>query len=145
MPPQILTIILAVLLTSPYQGIKPVNSVVVPTVPYCELVRNPDLYAEKIVRVKVTWVYGFEWSFLYGRECMDTGKRASIKFEDEDNLCYAAKKNLRKLKHKFDNKADIVVVGKMSVGHYGSEGGYYNYQFLVTCLEDVKTISTNAP
>ncbi len=117
----------------------------VPTISYCELFREPNLYQGKLVRVAATWNYGFEWSYLYHRECMSRGHEAWVEFVDEDEVCPQTKKVSKKLKDGFDNKADVVVVGTLSGrGGYGHLNGY-QYQFTIKCLEKAKQISVNLP
>lgn len=41
----------------------------VPTISYCDLVREPSLNDQKIVRVKVTYIVGFEGSIMYDLSC----------------------------------------------------------------------------
>ena len=48
-----------------------------PTMKFCELMQYPDKYNGKLVKVRATWVYGFEWSYLHclgceGRVWLDT-------------------------------------------------------------------------
>lgn len=115
-------------------------------VSYCELFRNPGRYpAGEQVRIRATWTYGFEWSYLSDRECLNE-PRAMFELADEDKLCAASKKNIKKINHKgFNSKADVIVVGKLhdcgGCGHMGS----YHYQFVVTCFESYKTVPPNVP
>ncbi len=109
---------------------------------------NSKLYVGKTVRVKAIYEWGFEWQFLYNRECIDRDNRAWVEFVDEDDLCAGSKKKLKKLKDKgFTNKADVVVIGKLSgaeTGHRYGDGGY-GYQFVIRCVESAKQIFENAP
>lgn len=41
----------------------------IPTVTYCELVRNPDRFHERVVRISAVYERGFEKSYLFDREC----------------------------------------------------------------------------
>jgi hypothetical protein len=116
----------------------------VPTVFYCELIRDPNLYEGKLVRVAATWNYGFEWSYLYHRDCIGRENKAWVEFVDEDKGCERTKKVSKKLKDKFDNKADIVAVGTLQGGGGYGDGGY-QYQFVITCLEEAKQTPANAP
>ena len=114
-------------------------------VPYCDLFRNADRYpAGKPVRVAATWTYGFEWSYLSSRDCLNQPK-AWVEFVDDDKLCPASKPNLKKMTHGFDDKADVIVVGELrdcgGCGHMGA----YRRKFVVTCLESYKKTPTNAP
>jgi hypothetical protein len=50
-----------------------------PTVQFCELMQHPDEYNGKLVNVRATWIYGFEWSYLHclgcdGRVWLDTSE-----------------------------------------------------------------------
>ena len=36
---------------------------------FCELIRDPQKYNEKLVKVRATWVYGFEWSYVHCLDC----------------------------------------------------------------------------
>ena len=113
---------------------------------YCDLFRNPSRYrTNEEVRVKATWTYGFEWSYLSDRECL-TEPKAMFELADEDKLCAASKKNVKKINHKrFDNKADVIVVGMLrDCGGCGHMSGYH-YKFVVTCFESYKTIPANVP
>jgi hypothetical protein len=40
-----------------------------PVVTYCELTRNPEMYHEKIVRLRAVYQSGFEMSYLYDKVC----------------------------------------------------------------------------
>ena len=117
----------------------------IPTVPYCDLVRNPEMYADRLVRVHATWVYGFEITALYDAACLDRDNRAWFETLDEDKLCPASKHNFNKLKKEGFAKADVTVVGKLYSGRrFGHENGY-NFKFEVTCLESAKQIPFNVP
>ena len=145
MTTQILLTLLIVLFAGSHQQ-QPVESTSIPTVSYCELISNPKSYAWKTVRVKATYEWGFEWQFLYDRECINRDNRAWIETVDEDQLCAVAKRNFKKLKDKaFTNKADVVVIGTLyAEGGYGHLNGY-KYQFVISCLESAKQISSNVP
>jgi hypothetical protein len=113
---------------------------------YCELFGSPSRYRTgEEVRIKATWTYGFEWSYLSDRECL-TEPKAMFELADEDRLCAASKKNVKKINHKgFDNKADVIVVGMLrDCGGCGHMSGYH-YKFVVTCFESYKTIPANIP
>ncbi len=117
----------------------------IPTVSYCELVRNPRSYADTLVRVRATWVYGFEITALYDIACLDRDNRAWFETLDEDKLCSASKKNFNKLKKEGFAKADVIVVGKLYSGERFGHLNGYNYKFVVSCLESAKQIPFDAP
>ena len=113
---------------------------------YCDLFRNPSRYRTKEeVRLKATWSYGFEWNYLSDPDC-PTEPKAMFELADEDKLCAASKKNVKKInKKRFDNKADVIVVGMLrDCGGCGHMSGY-RYNFVVTCFESYKTIPVNVP
>jgi hypothetical protein len=145
MPLQILIIVLTVLFTGSQQQ-QPAEATSIPDISYCEIVGNPKLYAGKTVRVKATYEWGFEWQFLYNRECINRDHRAWVETVNEDELCAVTRKNFKKLKDKrFTNKADVVVVGTLyDKGGYGHLNGY-KYQFVISCLESAKQIPSNVP
>jgi len=135
-----------VLMTSGFssqgKGTKPKTS---EPVSYCELFRNHDRYPTgKSVRVIATWTYGFEWTYLSSRDCLDQPK-AWVEFVDDDKRCPAFKHNLKKMTHGFANKANVTVVGELrdcgGCGHMG----VYHYSFVVSCLESYKKTPVDAP
>jgi hypothetical protein len=143
-PYLIVTLLIASLGSYPAQA-KQTASESVPTISYCELLREPALYQGKLVRVAATWNYGFEWSYLYHRQCMSRVNKAWVEFVDEDEGCPQTNKVSKKLKDGFDNKADVIVVGTLSGGGgYGHMNGY-QYQFTIKCLEEAKQIPANVP
>ena len=52
-----------------------------PTVKFCELMRDAEKYNEKLVKVRATWIYGFEWSYLH---CIDCDIRVWLNTSDLD-------------------------------------------------------------
>ena len=60
---------------------------------FCELVRNPELYNGKVVTVRATYKYGFEWSMLYCLDCLDKGKAwLEIRADLDDRSLKATKR-----------------------------------------------------
>ena len=117
----------------------------VQTISFCEILREPNLYQGKLVRVAATWKYGFEWSYLYHHECMSQGNKAWVEFVDEEEECPQTDKVSKRLKNGFDKKADVVAVGTLAAGGgYGHLNGY-RYQFTIKCLERAKQIPVNVP
>jgi hypothetical protein len=112
---------------------------IIPTVGFCEVLRNPESYRGKLIRIQATWQWGFEWSFLYDRNCMERRNRAGIEILDEENLCQGSKKKLKRLPEKFNNKADVRLVGRLSPGT-----NEYHFKFVVSCVEDAHTTNADA-
>lgn len=44
------------------------------TLTFCDLIRSPEKYNGKMVSIRATYRYGFEWSELYCLDCLDRGK-----------------------------------------------------------------------
>ena len=111
---------------------------------YCALMHQPDLYKDsESIRLSAIWHYGFEWSFLSSPDCPDQPK-IWIEFADTSQLCSRPKANTIRLdRKKFDNQAEVTVVGKLYSGPYGHMGGY-QFKFVVTCLESVRKLSRTA-
>jgi hypothetical protein len=109
----------------------------IPTLTYSELIKNKDLYLGKTVRVKAFHIYGFEWTYLCGGDCK--GSKAWVELVGEEDLCKGSKGKLKKMSDKFDNRAEVVYVGKLSSGRFGHMGGYI-YQFTVSCVEKFKKL-----
>jgi len=113
--------------------IKQVSGNEVPTVSYCELVRNPARYNQKLIRVHgVYQLAGGEYSNLYDPSCLNNPTarerlRAQtetwVKFDDalESQTNPGTLKVFGQLRD-FYGSADVIVVGKF----FGSEkhGGY---------------------
>ncbi len=111
----------------------------IPTLTYSELIQDKGNYLGKTIRVKAFWIYGFEWSFLCDGDCKGGQIKTWVEFIDEDDLCKGSKGKLKKGSNNFDNKAEIIFVGKLSSGSYGHFGAY-DYQFTVSCVEKFKKL-----
>jgi len=117
----------------------------IPTVSYCELIRNPNLYANKLVRVHATWKRGFELSALYDVGCLDLENQAWLESLDDDQLCAGAPRRFKKLAREGFTKADVTVTGKLYAGERFGHLNGYNFKFVVSCLESAKQIPFEAP
>jgi hypothetical protein len=105
------------------------------SVTFCDLVRNPEKYNGEEVRVRATYRYGYEWSYLYCLDCLDKGK---VWF-DAAALDHASARSLRKLP-KYAGIANLTVKGVfVSGGTYGHQNGY-RYQIVADKISDVKII-----
>lgn len=110
-----------------------------PTLSYVELMENAELYLGRPVRVRAFHVYGFEWSFLCDGNCKNGKWGTWVEFVREDDLCKGSKEKLKKGRDNFNNKAEVVYVGKLARGHFG-HFGVYEYQFTVSCVEKFRKI-----
>jgi hypothetical protein len=107
-----------------------------PKVSFCELVSNPDRYNLKVVTVRATYKYGYEWSELYCLACLEKGLawlEIPITANDSD---------VKALKHmpKGAGTVNITVQGTFfKCGHCGHENGY-RFKFVATKATDVAVI-----
>ncbi len=104
--------------------------------------QSKELYLGKTVRIKSFWIYGFEWSFLCDSDCKSRKSKTWVEFIDEDDLCKGSKRKLKKGSDNFDNKAEVIFIGKLSSGNYGHFGAY-EYQFTVSCVEKFKKLKVD--
>ena len=141
----------------------------IPTIAYCDLVRDPTSYNQKIVRVKVTYIVGFEGSIMYDLAC---GRKDTwVRFEPTSETA-TNQKVLKKFRRLADaspertrgsginypvRRVEVVWVGRFQgikpaqrVGErtYSSGFGHLNgfdYQFNVQRIEGVRAIPKNVP
>jgi hypothetical protein len=117
----------------------------IPTVAFCDLLRHPELYDQKTVRVQAVYRYGFEWSELYCLSCLESG-RTWVDFGDLFNSS-TKPKVAKKISDGGDKgrTVNIVAVGKFyGSGRHGHLGGY-NFKFVISCLEQAEVILNDSP
>jgi len=110
-----------------------------PTVSYCDLMRSPEQYRGKVVRVSAIYRYGFEWSELYCLECVS---EARTWVDLDETFVSSTKANLRKKigPHGVTGRTvRVTMVGRFDVGGYGHMGAY-RFRLMVDRLEDAKVI-----
>jgi len=114
------------------------------TVAFCDLLKNPQSFEQKRVRIKATYRYGFEWSELYCLNCRDMG----LVWLDFDDTFDSLTKRKVKKKIKWSEKGrtvNIVAVGKFyAKGKYGHMGGY-PYKFVAEYFESAEIILKDSP
>lgn len=118
----------------------------VTTVNYCDLIRSPELYDQKLVRVQAVYRYGYEWAELYCPDCLTEG-RTWVDFDESFETCTKPEvaKNISDNGFK-GRTVNVVIVGKF----YGLGGGYghmnaYQFKFLVSCVEKARIILNDSP
>jgi len=110
-----------------------------PPISYQELVRDQRQYNGKEVRIEAVWTYGFEWTYLCSAACKDIQK-SWVEIANENDLCDGTATKLRNLGKKSDNKALVILSGKLdSGGGYGHMGAY-PLRFTIGCIEKFKKI-----
>lgn len=116
------------------------------TINYCDLIRNPELYDQKLVRVQAVYRYGYEWSELYCPDCLTEG-RTWVDFDEPSETCTKPEVARNISDNGFKGRTvNVVIVGKF----YGSGGGYghlnaYKFKFLVSCVERAEIILNDSP
>jgi len=110
----------------------------VPTVAYCDLIRNPDAYSGREVRFTAVYRFGYEWEEFYCLDCWELERRTWGEFDDEVGSCN--KRTLRRLTG-YEGTFKMTVVGEFqtSRGRYGHMGAF-RYQFVVKCVEGAKRL-----
>ena len=119
------------------------------TINYCELRRTPELFAEKIIRVRAIYSMGFELSALYEPTCMD---RRSVEARHETwvdiNLinqpCATTKvaKILRTFYEQGGGDLEVTFIGKfhgLNANGYGHLSGS-RFQIDVDCVEEASLL-----
>jgi len=108
----------------------------IPTVTYCDLVRDKESYKDKTVRLRTIYRFGFEWSDIYCLECLES---EGILLEFASEMCDGSKK-IKGL----SKTVKIQFVGKFLTG--GGFGRFHDYpnKFVVSCVEKVKTIAKDS-
>lgn len=104
---------------------------------FCDLLKTPDEYADKTVRVKATYQSFFEMSKIYCSDCFQQ-RGTWVEFDDdfEDNT----KKVLRKRLNN-NSVVNVTFVGKFYTGKtFGHQNGY-DSQFVVQYMESAEVIS----
>jgi hypothetical protein len=108
-------------------------------VSFCDLVRNPEQYNGKTVRVRATYEYGFEWQRLYCRDCRDRGDAWLELPADLDDASQKALKHAhgRMASGKANLTAEGVFVSGGGFGHLSR----YQYKFIAHKVGDVVAVS----
>lgn len=100
---------------------------------FCELMRDPELYSGKVVKVRATWIYGYEWSYLH---CLDCDGRVWL---DTSELDEQSEKTVRHTPN-----AGIVNVDVEGVFQAGGSFGHlngYKYELRAHSLSNPAVIS----
>ncbi len=101
---------------------------------FCDLMRNPAEYSGKLVKIRATWVYGFEWSYLH---CLDCEGRVWLDTSQIDEQSEKALKHTPK-------GAAIVNMDVEGVFQTGGSFGHlngYRYQLLAYTVKNLRVIS----
>jgi hypothetical protein len=132
------------------------------SVAYCDLLRKPDFYDRKLIRVKAIYSAHFEMSALRDPTCSRDFLWTWVDFDEKHPTCTkpevsesfeaAVASNNPETTEEDTNKAEVVFVGLFEVAHhleirnkiptnaYGHMG-MYRFQLTVSCIEGVKPLS----
>ena len=101
---------------------------------FCELMRFPETFNGKTVKVRATWIYGFEWSYLH---CLDCDGRVWL---DTSGLDEQSEKTVKHTP-KYAAIVNVDVEGVFqSGGSFGHLNGY-KYQLRVHTISNPAVIS----
>lgn len=111
----------------------------IPTVNYCDLIRNPKSYDQKEVRVRAVFQVGYEWQELYCLECFDLEKRTWVEFSEDFES--RTQSTIAKKVSGTDQTLAVVLVGKFysSDERYGHMGAY-RFKLVVDRVEKAKVL-----
>lgn len=123
-----------------------------PTVPYCDLVRNPTRFNNEVVRTEAIFFKNLENTIFYDASCKDN----STWVEFDPAYGYAdevLKKKLAELaclrQHRCDGRARVTAVGRFEGPNENGYGhlGCCPYRFSIMRLEKVEPVpgSTSQP
>jgi hypothetical protein len=105
-------------------------------VTFCELVRNPELYNGKVVTVRATYKYGFEWQMLYCIDCLDKGKAWLEIPTDLDDASLKAMKQAPKEAGTVNLTLEGIFVSGSTYGHLNG----YRYKFVARKISNVAVV-----
>ena len=116
------------------------------TVAYCDLIRSPELYDQKTIRVKAIYRYGNEWSELYCGDCVKD-HQTWVDFDDSFETHTEANVAKKLGDNGFRGRTvSVVMIGTFhsSGGGYGHMGAY-RFQLLVSSVEQAEIILNDSP
>jgi hypothetical protein len=103
---------------------------------FCDLVKNSHQYSGNSIKVRATYQYGFEWSFLYCLDCKDQEK---IWLDLPIDLEDSSEKVLKRLP-KGGGIVNITLHGVFEgPGSYGHLNGY-KYRFTADKVENMAVV-----
>jgi hypothetical protein len=132
---------------------KPANTASgIPTVEFCEVIRHPELYNGKQIRIKAIWLQTFEWSWLYafGSDSCDSYKNSIRPYLDCPND--AACKGMQGILNRnlegdpFDgSRVGLILVGRFEDKEPLIKRNGSRFSLRVTRMEKVMRIPSDVP
>ena len=101
---------------------------------FCELMLYPETYNGKTVKVRATWIYGYEWSYLH---CLGCDGRVWLNTSELDE------QSEKTVKHtpKYAAMVNVDVEGVFQAGgSFGHQNGY-KYQLRAHTISNPAVIS----
>ena len=161
----VLALLLSALFPQHTKSVHPAQATVIPTVDYCELLRDPASYDKKIIRLTALYVRGFEVAAFEHPQC-DEARSVWVEFDQSEPSC-TDKKITKAMQAIFNpprkRKRGIIEIpgparaALSAVGRFegprpgipvGTEGrriftghghlSHYKYKFVVQCVEQIK-------
>lgn len=109
----------------------------IPTVSFCEMVKNPQAYFGRLVRTRAVWERATEGIFLRDRACEEQVK-VGFSQAPVEKWCERAGTNFKTIyDEKFAGRAEIVVRGTLENRRSKNPFFNYRYLFVATCIEKV--------
>ncbi|MFV0388159.1 MAG: hypothetical protein ACK5NT_05335 [Pyrinomonadaceae bacterium] len=118
------------------QNVRTQQNIESSTVTYCELLKNPEKYDGKEVKVRATYRYGFEWSEIYCLDCRSIGKT----WLEASNITKKSEKILKKLPRD-DGTVNAIFTGtfESSKGPFGD--GSYRFRFMLKEISQAELVT----
>jgi hypothetical protein len=109
----------------------------VPTIDFCDLVKHPQRYYDKTVRITAKWKTGFEFSYLSDDRCLKASDNIAVKFVNDETQREVIKANVDKImSHEYGGRARIRIVGTLHKP-FKRYYGYFRYIFEILRFEHV--------
>lgn len=125
----------------------------VPTVDFCELVKNHQMYDKKIIRIKAIYKSDYGGSSIYDYKC-GSGDALMDAWYEKSKI-YKTKKKVNKKYNEILNaesennssKAYVTVIGRFNDWNGFGHGhfGWSRFQFAVMAFESVESVAPSTP
>ena len=100
----------------------------------CDLIQHPEKYNGQMVKIRATWIYGFEWSYLH---CIDCDSRVWLDTSDLDEPSQKAIRHVPKGAGMVNIDAEGVFQAGGTFGHLNG----YRYQLKAHSIANPAVIS----
>jgi hypothetical protein len=113
------------------------NKETIPSVDFCQIVKTPRRYFDKMVRIEAKWESGNEFSYLTDDRCGPKFRNEiAVGFGGKAPLSEEIRSNVQKIQSReYGGRAIIRAVGTLR--NPGRYYGYFRYRFEILRIEDV--------